>query len=167
MRWARRSEENQTSRRLPNTVGRIMALVLWVSIFSTVVAMGWGRACLAAGLETAPSDCTSSSYLNRVYGAGPCAAPGYGMLVPGCCQCQPNCCTHVWDGYCEEQASRSCWEGLCLPCLFPKWHLFSPAGETTCGGCTAEESCGSVVPEPETPRPASTPQVPKAPSPSP
>ena len=39
------------------------------------------------------------------YCAPACAAPPFGT-VPGCCQCQPSCCDHVWDGYCQEKWSR-------------------------------------------------------------
>ncbi len=51
-----------------------------------------------------------------IYGAGPCAAPGYGAesLQPGCCQCQPNCCDDVWAGYCQKKH-----QGFGLPCIRP------------------------------------------------
>lgn len=26
-----------------------------------------------------------------------------GALVPGCCECPPSCCDHLWDGYCQKK----------------------------------------------------------------
>ena len=43
--------------------------------------------------------------LDGGYAAPACGSPMYG-LVPGCCEFPPSCCTHVWDGYCNQH--RGC-----------------------------------------------------------
>ncbi|MBN2022699.1 MAG: hypothetical protein JW809_07875 [Pirellulales bacterium] len=89
------------------------------------------------------------------YGAPACGAPGYGSMVPGCCQCPPSRCDDAWEGYCEERGR--CWGW---------WMCRRPA--MSCGpvvmhvapGCGVS-SCGANAPSADPPAPTAAP----APSP--
>lgn len=74
------------------------------------------------------------------YGAPACGGPGYGAMVPGCCEFRPNCCDHVWDGYCQN---RGC-------------HKKHGVGCGTCGGlpCRGCQVGGFAPVMPSAPVPA-------------
>ncbi len=54
-----------------------------------------------AGRSSATGPVWDAHAAHPAYAAPACGAPMYG-LAPGCCECVPNCCTNVWDGYCRE-----------------------------------------------------------------
>ena len=108
------------------------------------------------------------------YGAPTCGAPMYG-LVPGCCEFPPNCCTNVWQGYCEDRA-RIMSRGERLK----QWLQSKACGYRRCRGCTVVvtgECCkpecqeGSAdayyAPQPQEARPAAdaAPAAPPRPAP--
>lgn len=69
--------------------------------------------------------------------AGACAAPGFG-LVPGCCEWSPSCCTHVWDGYCQER--RGCGCGLYGSCWRARGYSYG-YGFGCASGCFEGPAC--------------------------
>lgn len=58
------------------------------------------------------------------YSAPACGGPGYGAMVPGCCESRPTCCDHVWDGYCQNKGCHK------KHCVGP-----APCGVPACVGC--------------------------------
>lgn len=99
----------------------------------------------------------------NVYGAGACAAPGYGTqpLQPGCCQCQPNCCDDVWAGYCQEKK-----QGFSLPCIRPLSRKCAPMPPEQCSSCPG--MIQSSPPEKRlAPLPAPTQRIAPLPAPTP
>jgi hypothetical protein len=98
----------------------------------------------------------------NLYGAGPCAAPGYGALPlqPGCCQCQPNCCDDVWAGYCEKKRQGFTLQSFRLlrpRCAFLPAANCSECADATQPPATSDDSEPQAVPPPKTesqPKPA-------------
>ena len=115
-------------------------------------SIGWVVAILAvgglsAGASAAETCCGSQATFtghgaSAAYCAPACAAPGYGSLVPGCCELPPSCCDNVWDGYCQERRHGRC--AVPRPCYFrPAPACFTQRFEY---GCGAPAACGHVAP---------------------
>ena len=65
------------------------------------------------------------------YGAPACCVSAGLNLQGGCCECQPNCCSNAWAGYCQEKAR---WQAF--------WTRFG-TGQHTCHEA-AVVGCGST-----------------------
>ena len=97
------------------------------------------------------------------YFAPACGAPSY-SLMPGCCQCQPSRCDHVWDGYCQKEGARKAGMKRPGPWYGQLWD------EGTASATPAGQPTPAVVPQKEPPTPPGpttlTPTVPSPPPPA-
>ncbi len=133
-------------------------------------SIGWisalGLVAVSVGTAMAGGTSWGGPRGQNPYAAPPCAAPGYG-LAPGCCECPPNCCANVWDGYCSERGRNCVFGGHCRgsPCARP---VAGCATQPACGGSNCgpaavgshENPAGEVV----APKPAPTPAPPLTPA---
>jgi len=130
-------------------------------------SMFWSFAALVIGsLVLVAWDASSVLGCHRcgasaAYAAPACGAPGYGW-APGCCECAPSCCDHVWDGYCQQKAARRC--------CARKASCAAPCLECQPGVDPMTPPPGSVLdmlpaPQPAAPALDAVPEVPEPPQP--
>lgn len=113
-----------------------MKRTMWL-LFTLLFVAVWAGVAIGGQPYCPGCSGTANAVDMQALGAPACSGPGYGALVPGCCECPPSCCDHVWDGYCEEKARRKAWlHSLCHPkCVVPVTVTYLPP---KCGECDAK-----------------------------
>lgn len=113
------------------------------------------------------------------YSAGPCAAPEYGSMQPGCCESGPGCFANVWDGYCQNKGCHKkrcgcpttgcvppcagCQVGMIAPAMGP---ASAPVGSAVEIFSTPQPTV-APAPAPQPPQPTVAPaKAPEAPKPA-
>ena len=134
--------------------------------FAAAVLVAGGLAVSAVASECAPcGQGMPTRGMQCGLCAPACAGPGYGMLTPGCCQCQPNCCTNAWDGYCQEQARRRCYRRLFA--TSPSRPGYATASDCGPNGVGVSGEQVMLEPTPAATAPKTPPKAPKTPMPPP
>jgi len=83
----------------------------WISCaLAFTAAVGMATTAIAAGpiWGATGAGCGCDGVAFQSLSAPPCAAPAFGSMVPGCCECQPSGCDNAWAGYCQEKACKEC-----------------------------------------------------------
>jgi hypothetical protein len=136
-----------------------MKQAVWLTLTMLFVVV-WVGAALGADSYCASCNGASKAAMMQAYGAPACCAPGYGMLVPGCCDCPPSCCDDAWAGYCEEKARVRAW----LDSLGkPRCAVYTPARSAPrCAVETAPTAAERPIAEPGQLGPAPQPSASEA-----